>query len=870
MPSRALKSAEWMAENAYIAPGYHRLLTAGGLTLGLWGGRKIMDVVTARRKGGDEALAAKEVPEILRPLHGIMRYNPYSDEAGERWKFVIDRMVPVAVGAVSAYLGGKLYFHGKIPGMAPFSVASAAVRAQQQASKHSTEISDAMLRLRHADASRKWAATTFVEGSSMGMHMWGALWPFNNGMIAIGFQQGAGRNISIPFMHRLNRALGTHGSTSRYQFAAMRDATTWMQSNIQRYADPKHWVDDAQLLRKAKDGLQKFAQQTPAQEKRIADAYRHLITDGYREKRRFMATHPKANEAEIGAHLYRFISGDLNPKRGLLGSAHDHMLHRNGIDLSSVKLARDPWAFFSRLMGSRPKEIDVMKAHASYLNKTFGYRLNPEAWANQQLHMEPWKVGASYGGGGAALATALAAAGVAGHRLYRESNQTHKPHIYPVPKPGEVDDDVTLSADAQSLLYQNSDPRNKGRPHNLVDWVNGKPLDVAHWVSRALITPPSMHRFMNAAYLSVVLFGGMKFANILTGRNLAKLTSGKLMPSKSGAMIAESVLERSRVIAPLRPLHGLLGYTPGSAALRDHARQAAHYIIPVGFGVFGTYAGSAMYFKDRKAELATPKTLEDFADRAAFEQSQVYGAATALTSIFNTGSGIHLLPVFNYSSNLHNRYLLGSGQQVAMPGIGKWWSGNAGTTPWGVKLTLQYMANYLTYNTAPRPHEMPALVHSLIGKLYPTLNETKLLAAKQIILDRIYDVRDSYLIEGVIPPSKQEPLRSAMQKLCTGDGFEALLEEAALNPGKANIAANGASGTIANFLGKRAEVVKLSEQYRENYKARAAHKTQSPADYLRSLVDHGERTPSSNANDNKAGSFVEKVRSQPALSIVKH
>jgi hypothetical protein len=127
--TQALKGAEWMAENAYIAPGFHRLLTAGGLTAGLYGGRKFMDVLTARNATSGEETPASQTVEILRPLHGVMSYNPYSDKAADRWKFVVDRVVPVAIGGIAAYWGGKTFFHGKIPGKLPFFPSTAAAEA---------------------------------------------------------------------------------------------------------------------------------------------------------------------------------------------------------------------------------------------------------------------------------------------------------------------------------------------------------------------------------------------------------------------------------------------------------------------------------------------------------------------------------------------------------------------------------------------------------------------------------------------------------------------------------------------------------------------------------------------------------------------
>lgn len=846
----ALKTAEWMAENAYIAPGFHRLLTAGGLAFGLWGGRKFMDVVTARNTSTGDEIARPQIPEILRPLHGVMRYNPYSDDASERWKFVIDRVAPTVFGALAAYAGGSYYFNGKFFNKEAIFNAGNAIRTAYAEGKWSTEATEGMLRMRQSDATRKWAAATFVQGSASGMHLPGAFSPFNNGLVAVSFQQGAGRNIWFPLAKPLSRALGNYGASSRFLHGAMRDTAKWMEANICNLAHADEWAHPAALLRRAQDGLQKFPRQTAEAEQKLASAYRTLIHDGYAHAAQFKRINPLASKAEISEQVYQFVSGQHNPKRGLLGSAHDHLLHDIGFDVSNVRLARDPWAFFSRLFGARTHELELMKGHAEYLNKEFGYALNPLAWANAQLHMEPWKVAAAYGGGLATIAAGLGAASIAGHKLHSESSQTHKPHLK-----------TSQDGNTPNATSATPKPANIKSGGNIIDWINGKPLDVAQWSARVLVTPPSMHRFMNAAYLSAVLYGGMKFSNVLTGRNLSKLTSGKFVKTAVGGLVSESTLLREQVWAPFRPLHGLLSYTPGSAALQDRWRQAAHYIMPVSAGMFGTYAGSHAYFKDRAHSLSKPETLEDYVDRISLEQSKVYAGATALTSIFNTGAGIHLLPVFNYSSNLHNRYLMGSGQQVAMPGLGKWWSGNAGTTPWGVKKTLVQMSNYLTYNNVARPQEMPSLVHALIGKLYPQLGEAELLDKKQTMLDRIYDVRDTYLNEGKIATSKHESLHHAMQTMLSGDGFENLLRESGLNPLAANLANNGASGKIANFFGKKGNVEKLGNEYREKYARRAANEnTPKPNDFLRGLLNtpKAERV---NANDNRPASFSERIRS---------
>lgn len=842
--AHALKGMEWMAENAYIAPGFHRLLTAGGLTLGLLGGRHFMDVLTARDAATGEETQPKHVTEIIRPIHGVMRYNPYSDAPADRWKFVLDRALPVAIGAFGAYWGGKTFFHGKIPGREYFSPATAAAK-EAFAKAPSMDTLDTLLGVSQADATRKWAAGVFGVGSPAGMHLPGALWPFNNGIIAVSFQQGARRATSIPFLGPVNRFFGNFGSSSRYSQAAQAYTAKWMEANVVKFGQAADWAHEEKLINLAKDGLQKFQTRTPEQEKILAGAYRSLIDDAYTFKAEYMARHPKATEDVIKSEVYKFVSGAHNPKRGVMQQSFLHLLHDHGFDLQNAKHANDKWAFFSRLFGSVKEEKQHLTTYAKYLEQNFYKQASPEAaaewvdsWVKNQLHHEPWKVTATYGGGAAALGVGLLGAGVVGAKVRKQSSHTHK---------GKHENSTLHSHHLQADSPENSPNPAPQKEGNIVDWINGKPLDVAHWTARVLISPPSMHRFMNAAYLSGVLYGGMQIANVLTGRKLTKVMSGKLIEG-----VSESKLLKEHVWAPFRPLHGLLEYTPGSAAIKDRVRQAAHFIMPVSVGMFGTYTGSHMYFRDRIKQLEKPDTLEDYADRIAMEQSKFYAGATALTSIFNTGSGIHLLPVFNYSSNLHNRYLMGSGQQVAMPGIGKWWSGNAGTTPWGVKRSLQFMTNYLTYNPSARPEEMPALVHSVIGKLYPNLNEETLLDKKQIMLDRIYDVRDSYLNNGTIPQAKRKQLGEVMGKLLSGVGFEALLREAELDPAKADLASNGMSGKIANFFGQKSDVEKFTREYREKFAARMkSEPPASSANFLKTLLDKGP------ANDS---SFAERVK----------
>lgn len=847
---RILPGAEWMAENAYIPPGAHRLLTAGGLAIGLWGGRKLMDAVTARRADGTE-ISREQIPEIFRPVYGLMRYNPYSDNAADRWKFVIDRTIPVLTGALGAWAGSRHYAYGKFPNGKPIFEAGAKTQENLANGNMSMQTADSNMRRLQADAIRKPASIGFAGGSGTGTQLFGALFPFNNGgMSGLSFQLLAERVVRFPFIgRRLNDLLfGNRTAGSRALRPAMADAARWAESNLLKFGDPKHWLTDQALTSRARDALQNFEKISPEQEKRVADSIRTLIEDGHKKLNGLRAAGHGADE--LSKHLYEHLAGTaptaVKPN-GFLGKAFDRLLHTSGIDLREANVGQSRgFSFLAKFFGSGKAEREVESKLADYLKKEFNLDYGPS-----RLGITRPQAAATWAGAAGVVGVGLAAGGIAADRMNQRLSRTEAQSINSA-------DGVNEVARATQRLTQQEAEKNREAKRNgnpILTWLNDKPLDVAQWTSRVLITPPSMHRFMSAAYLSGALWLGMEAANALTGRKLPAIRSGPHV---------NSLLARKDIFAPLRPLHNLMPYSPGSTALSDRWRQAAHFLIPVAVGALGTFTGSHLFFKDRIQKLERPKTLEDMTDRVAMEQSKFYAGATAITSIFNTGSGVHLLPFFNYSSNLHNRYLLASGQQVAMPGIGKWWSGNPGLTPWGVKNGLEYMAQYASHNDSARPTELPSLVHAVIAKLYPHMPEDVLLARKQAVLDHLHDVRDSYLVNNKIPAEKQPQLHTAMKQLLSGEGFEKLLLESGLNPAEANLASNGVSGAIADFFNSGGKVRKLQDQYRQDFAERTANSKVSTREYLGAL----KSTPSlATANDNNPNSFAERVKANASAAL---
>lgn len=775
---KLLPAGEWLAENAYIPPGFHRLFTATGLMLGLWSGRRLMDIVVARSPDGNE-LTYEQVPEILKPLHGIMKYNPYSDEPVERWKSVLDAVAPAMFGAAGAYWGSKTFFEGKTLGGTPFHPPSARMRTRG-ATAMTLEVAEGQLAMTQGDKLNKFAAIGFIPGSTWGLHVFGSLFP-NSGWSANRFMLNAGRRSNFPLPGKLgaamNKLFGNHSLGSRYTPAALDDMVKWAEANVAHHPN-LDWLQDKDIWNRARDALQNFREIPEEQIDAFTDKIRAALKESLVKKEQMLKEGKSI--ADIEANLHSFFSTQF------AGVEFHKKLKESGIDFSKAILGDNGiLSWVARAAGSKKPEQDIIKAYG----KTIG---QPNIDVDKIMQLSP---GAKIAGA-ATLVGATTALGA----LTIQNERKHDRKLRE-----EADRDANTHSSELSRPQQNAVLNHRPkRGGNILEVLNGSPLDMAQWMSRSLIVPPSMHRFMNAAYLSTFLYVGMQIANILTGRKLT------MIRSRSGK---DNILEKEAVWKPLQSLHGLLSYVPGSIELKDRARYVAHYMLPVAIGAVGTYTGSSMYFRDRKARIANADFLEDYTDAITMKQSEAFGAMTAVTSVFNTGSGLHILPFVNYSGNLNNRFMMASGQQSAFPVLGKWWSGNPGTLPWGIKKTLNYTVNYLTHNPAEHPKELSDLTHAIIGKLYPGLPADEMKQKQMALMEKIYSWRDPFLVEGKIPESSKPELKRTLEAHLRREGLENTMRTIGLDPLKANLANNGMSGTIANILGKKPGVNKLIDEY---------------------------------------------------------
>lgn len=106
---KPLEGASWLTSVITVPPGYHRLKNAVGLSIGLYTGRKLMNIVVGAKPDGTE-IRREDVPLPLRPLHGIMKYNHFSDDPRDRWMKAVDNVAPAVLGAFGAVAGSHHFF----------------------------------------------------------------------------------------------------------------------------------------------------------------------------------------------------------------------------------------------------------------------------------------------------------------------------------------------------------------------------------------------------------------------------------------------------------------------------------------------------------------------------------------------------------------------------------------------------------------------------------------------------------------------------------------------------------------------------------------------------------------------------------------
>lgn len=794
-----LPTAEWFAENAYVAPGAHRLMTATGLMGGLVSGRYLMNVLTAQTSTGHPT-TKEDVLSPLQPLHGLYRYQRFDNSPSARWHQVVYDVAPIALGGIGAVIGSTRF--------SATTRFAEALRADVAAGQFGLQQACMLASKVQARAYNRISGFNFGIGSSSGFHLFPT--PISTATNAVRFQMENGKK---PMLGIAKSLFGHRGPRSRDLFSSVIDLKEWATHNAANHAGSRWYQHYPKMNEYAQALLQNALEYTPEQ---FAQTQQWISGIGKRLNQRaqeIRTMHPGiAPDALVGmlrkdsvfaTTLKEFSDVEGHYVRlGIIDPAHPERanlaLGDHGV-LSTV----------AKWLGAGKDMEEVKQTWHQAIKFRYGHATEA-ALPSQQLmsyrDFTPRVLAAS---------SAMLAGGAA---LVATGSREPKP---------------TLSAQEKNSLRHLPRHEADARYHVLLSkqtgsgvahFVNGSPLNVAEWTASVASAAPNLHRFLNAASLSAFLYTGAKFSCALAGRGLR------------GELLTESA-----VWPIFKPFYGKLSYAYKSGLPMERLKWAIHQLIPVSVGAVGTYMGSHLYFGDKERSLRQPKTLEDTTEAILMHESESYSKASAFSSILNTGSGLHLMPIFSYSGNLNNRFLMAHGHQVCTPLLGQWWSGNHSLYPEHVKALLMRLEDCTVQSPDEYPAEYRPMVEALLSKLYPALAFTELDQKTNAMLDALYKVRDSFWQEGGVPEQQHAACRAAFKAAFRAQGLEDTLRTIGLEPLDAALDNNGVSGSIARWLGAGAQVKYDIESYHRH--VRQQHASAPPTAQISEAQQNGKLQP---------------------------
>lgn len=774
----ALRAGKYFVDTYNISPSLHRFWNAAGVMSGLFVGRKLMDWMVGQEVTGKD-VDRDEVPLILRPLHGCLAYNHFSDDPKDRWMKVIDRVIPAILGAYGGYQGSEFFFNGGNWG-APsrFGTITEAMKDPNKITMEAAEDATSMIQ------SKPWRAMSGVAsmfGSSSGFSLIPGPWNYGS-TLGMSFLAVPRNKVIFPGLGKFL----TNTQSADYPYGPPE-----LLKRMVAYAthNPDRAPQQINKMGKAILGAWFGGSATPERVEMFVKEV-HAVRDKFFHDGGVPENLKKECEAEL-TKLFRGIGLEstlrkvgLNPLEAQIG---EHGLMSN----------------IARLMG---KDEEIKKVLTSY-RKSYLAR-NPQDTALAARIPLPYREASAtpaiaiLGTGGAALAMAKPN----NHEFLEQEAQ-----IKAFGKKGdnEKHEDGT----------QEKAPHEHGKSHTIGTGLNGKPLDVMEWLTDGFNSQETLgrHRTMCAAGLTVGGLVGMKLAEALTGRTL----TGIAVP-------------KDKINKMLQPLYKKLSYNQHSDNPKDRWAMVVNYLIPAITGASGVVTASNMFFEDRREKGKKAEFIDEYDDKAGMVQAGPWTALTAITSVIATPSGNVFLPFPfpNYGTALGTRFSLMSGREVIMPGMGRFWTNNRSRYPVGAAKLVDYMIKYAVNNPDRDPAQLDEIAYGVLAPWFNNVN------AEQVnkFVDQLHEVRDKFIREGGIPEEYKTQCEKELVAHFRGAGLEETLKSIGLDPEKAVIGQNGFAGEVANFLGTKKDIQALQKEYLDKYHTRqhTHEKGEEPKPYEKS------------------------------------
>ena len=776
------KVARFGTEYAAVPPNFHRLYNAIGLTAGLYVGRKLMDIMAGQTPDG-KPVEKSEVPLPLRPLHGILHYDHFSDDPGDRWMKVFDRLVPATVGAMGACMGSSYFFKDAF-----INPVEKIVEASAKNPETFTLFDAERVALYHQ--SKPWNTLTGISalfGSASGSGLFPSIGHYGADLGTL-FAMRSERS-AAPLGHLVNAnshfpLRPTKLIKGMVEYAAGNSANKMEQLEACAHGILKTWFRDVKpeqvkkftsIVEEQRAQFLKNGKLPADAEKAVAESLNKLVTGTGLEKT-LISIGLDPREASIGDQGFVSIVGQL--VGNLTGQRTSEKLEITWKQLIS----------------------GIEKRHPELVGKTF------DATAHKFKHDAVQKMAA-----GAAVGI-----GVTGFGLISGAKDTS---IYDLKtKPiaqssanAPANDDATnkgAAAPATNTDTNTSGDTNdtKKAPHVIHSrkdrgFINGKALDAAEGITDCFNVVNGVHS--HRLYCAV-------------GLTVGSWITDEFMKAMTGVNFLGHAVKKENVLKPLQKIYKCMAFNPHSDLPADKWMQVLRWALPDAIGAATIVYASTQYFMERNKKSKNATYLDEVEDKASNEQAKPWAVGVSLTAPYGGSSGFAWIPGINYMTHLGTRYSIASGRKVSMPGVGKFWSNNDTLFPFAppgmIDLMIKEAVNNKSYN--------PELLETYaIGILKPWFDNVTPEQVEKFV-NHVYEVRDQFYKDGGVPEEWKKDLEKALTEHLKGAGLEETLRESGLDPLQATIGNNGFSGKIAESVGARKTLEKIRSDYRTGYMER--------------------------------------------------
>ncbi len=786
-----LNGAHWAMMNKNLDPSTHRLRNAFGLSAGLIIGRQFMNAAVGETTTG-EKVGKDDVPFFLRPIHGVLSYNHFSDDPKDRWMKVVDYVIPAALGGGGAMLGS--YDFALDPNVG--GIGLAAREAQKDLSKLTLDKAELMAKFTQSHPWRGLAGLTAMNGSASGFGL-------------------------VPGLNNYGSTLGVafSGSVMRDKYST--PYLPWLQKFI---SGNKHYYpySPTSMLPRVREYLVHNKDANPKQLKDMAYA---ILEPWFGES--VKPSHVEAFVGELTAVRNKFFQSGGVPEKAkadlvkeldavLMGTGLEKTIKKVGLNPAEATIGRNgfiEWTARALGYGGRLDEVGRSFRRAYGARNNIAVPLENLARVKNFPHDgRVLMTGGAVVGLGALAIGAMALDARRWHQADNEellhTKQASEQHVNGLSEePPNAEEPHRHIKAGIADRYQHQKEllqakKAKGE-QGFAEWLNGKPLRFMEWVTDGFNSPETvgLHRLSCALGLTGGGVVGMRIAEALTGRNFA------------GANVP---LEKLPDV--LKPLYKKLAYNPFSDAPKDKWGFVFHLAIPAVFSTAGIITASELFFRKRKTEAGKAEYIDDYETKASMAEAGPWTALTSTAALLATPSGNIFLPIpgINYGMSLATRFTLSSGRKVIFPGLGELWSGNASRYPFGPTLLRDHMIKYAVNNPSPHPDQLEEMT---IGILKPWFKDV---TGEQILsfVQKVEADRDKFLAEGGVPEESKKALEKELIAHFKGAGLEKTLKEIGLDPLKASLGENGISSTIAKYLGAAKPLEDIHKEYAKKYTER--------------------------------------------------